>query len=73
MLFATWPLYTKGLAPSSISTYIAAVRSFHIDMGAPDPTLGATRLARLLRGVCRTRSSPRLGCLLHCILWLLAS
>jgi hypothetical protein len=53
-------LYTKGLAPSSISTYIAAVRSFHIDMGAPDPTLGATRLARLLRGVCRTRSSPRL-------------
>ena len=60
MLFATWLFYTKGLAPSSISTYIAAVRSFHIDMGAPDPTLGATRLARLLRGVRRTRSSPRL-------------
>ena len=60
MLFATYLFNFKGLAPASITTYIAAVRSFRIDLGVPDPTAGATRLARLLRGIRRSRSSPRL-------------
>jgi hypothetical protein len=59
MLFATWLYYNNGLAPSSITTYIAAVRSLHIDLGAVDPTRGASRLARLLRGIRRARASPR--------------
>ncbi len=53
-------LTDSELAPSSVSSYIAAVRSWHIDLGAPDPTRGATRLARLLRGIRRSRSSPAL-------------
>jgi hypothetical protein len=61
MLFATWLAQTRNLAPSSVSSYIAAVRSWHIDLGAPDPTRGATRLARLLRGIRRSRSSPALS------------
>ena len=60
MLFATWLAHSRNLAPSSVSAYIAAVRSWHIDLGAPDPTRGATRLARLLRGIRRSRSSPAL-------------
>ena len=58
MLFATWLAQTRKLAPSSVSSYIAAIRSWHIDLGAPDPTSGATRLARLLRGIRRSRTSP---------------
>ena len=58
MLFATWLDHTRKLAPSSVSSYIAAVRSWHIDLGAPDPTSGATRLARFLRGIRRSRTSP---------------
>ncbi|CAB3988529.1 Retrovirus-related Pol poly from transposon 412 [Paramuricea clavata] len=61
MLFATWLAQTRNLALSSVSSYIAAVRSWHIDLGAPDPTRGATRLARLLRGIRRCRSSPALS------------
>ena len=49
---------TRKLAPSSVSSYIAAVSSWHIDVGAPYPTSGATRLARLLRGIRRSRTSP---------------
>ena len=59
MLFATYLFNSKGLALASITTYIAAVRSLHVDLGVPDPTAGATRLARLLRGIRRSRSSPR--------------
>jgi hypothetical protein len=59
MLFATWLFNTNGLAQSSITTYIAAVRSLHIDLGDLDPTQGASRLARLLRGIRRARASPR--------------
>ena len=58
MLFATWLAQTRKLAPSSVSSYIAAIRSWHVDLGAPDPTSGATRLARLLRGIRRSRTSP---------------
>ena len=50
----------KAWLPPPITTYIAAVRSFHIDLGIPDPTAGATRPARLLRGIRLSRSSPRL-------------
>jgi hypothetical protein len=57
MLFATWLAQSRNLAPSSVSSYVAAVRSWHIDLGAPDPTRGANRLARLLRGIRRSRSS----------------
>ena len=53
-------LEAKFPTPSSVSSYIAVVRSWHIDLGAPDPTRGATRLARLLRGIRRSRSSPAL-------------
>jgi hypothetical protein len=59
MLFATWLFNTNGLAQSSITTYIAAVRSLHIDLGDLDQTQGASRLARLLRGIRRARASPR--------------
>ncbi len=46
----------QGLAPSSITTYIAAVRSLHIDLGAVDPTRGGGGIsARALV----TRYSPR--------------
>ena len=58
MLFATWLFETRGLAPSSITTYLASVRSLHIDFGFPDPLRGADRLARLLRGIRRSHSSP---------------
>ena len=58
MLFATWLFRTRKLAPSSISTYLAAVRSLHIDLGFPDPMRGADRLTRLLRGIRRSHSSP---------------
>ena len=58
MLFATWLAQTRKLAPSSVSSYIAAIRSSHIDLSVPDPTSGATRLARLLRGIRRSRTSP---------------
>ena len=58
MLFATWLAQTRKLAPSSVSSYFAAIRSWHVDLGAPDPTSGATRLARLLRGIRRSRTSP---------------
>ena len=60
MLFATWLAQCRRLAPPSVSAYIAAVRSWHIDLGSPDPTRGASRLARLLRGIGRSRSSPTL-------------
>ena len=60
MLFATWLAQSRRLAPPSVSAYIAAVRSWHIDLGSPDPTRGASRLARLLRGIGRSRSSPTL-------------
>ena len=51
MLFATWLAQSRRLAPPSVSSCIAAVRSWHIDLGSPDPTRGASRLARLLRGI----------------------
>ncbi len=60
MLFTTWLAQTLNLAPSFVSSYIAAVCSWHIDLGAPDPTYGA---ARLLRGICCSCSSPALTCL----------
>lgn len=51
MLFATWLSQTKGLAPASIVTYLAAVRSLHIDLGFHDPTRDTPRLSRLIRGI----------------------
>ena len=35
MLFATWLAQSRRLAPPSVSAYIAAVRSWHIDLGSP--------------------------------------
>ena len=49
MLFVTWLSQDKGLAPSFISTYLASIRSLHVDFGLPDPTNGALRLRRILR------------------------
>ena len=63
MLFVTWLALFRGLSPASISTYTAAVRSLHLDVGLPDLTAGAKRLQRLMRGVRRhipNTSSPRL-------------
>lgn len=45
------------LAPSSIVTYLASVRSLHIDLGCSDPMLGTPRLTRLIKGIKRARSS----------------
>ena len=58
MLFATWLSRSRNLAPSTVTTYVASVRSLHIDLGLPDPTRDAPRLARLLRGVRRSATSP---------------
>ena len=60
MLFVTWLCLYQTLAPSPIATYVAAVCSLYIDVGATDPTRGADRLARLMRGVRlnRANSSP---------------
>ena len=63
MLFITWLRLHQNLAPTTIASYVAAVRSLHIDLGVPDPTRGADCLARLLRGVrrnCANPSPPRL-------------
>lgn len=46
------------LSPWSVSSYIAAIRFWHIDPEAPHPTSGATRLARLLLGIRRSCTSP---------------
>ena len=48
MLFATWLFCSRKLAPSYISTYLAAMRSLHIDLGFPDPMWGADRLTGVL-------------------------
>ena len=49
MLFATLLSQFRRLAPPSVSSYMAAVRCWHINLGAPDPSRGTPRLVRLLR------------------------
>ena len=61
MLFATWLFFSRGLAPSSITTYLASVRSLHVQYGFADPMRGTDRLARLLRGIRRSRVTPAAG------------
>ena len=45
---------------SAISLLLHRCRPWHFDLGSPDPTRGASRLARLLRGIRRSRSSSTL-------------
>ena len=63
MLFASWLAQVEHLSPATISVYLSAVRSSHIDLGFPDPMANCLRLPRVLRGIKRTmasRQSPRL-------------
>lgn len=43
---------------ATVATYLAAVRSLHIDLGFVDPMLHANRLARLIRGIKRSTGLP---------------
>lgn len=61
MLFPTWLFFSRGLAPSSITTYLSAVRSLHLLYGFPDPLRGSDRLARLFRGIRRSYVAPTCG------------
>ncbi len=58
MLFVSW--LACSLSPSTVTVYLAAVRSLHIDFGFPDPTHEAHRLRRVLRGIQRCGGSSRL-------------
>ena len=63
MLFVNWLRLYQNITLSTIATFVAAVRSLHIAFFATDHTLGADRLARLLRGVrlnLANSSPPRL-------------
>lgn len=61
MLFATWLVSARHLAPSSVSVYLAAVRSLNIDRGFPDPMVSTPRLHRLIRGIKRSAAPSRLS------------
>ena len=61
MLFATWLVSARRLAPSSVSVYLAAVRSLNIDRGFPDPMVSTPRLHRLIRGIKRSAAPSRLS------------
>ena len=65
MLFATWLSQHRKLSPSTVSSYLAAVRSLHVDLGVAYPTLGTPRLHRLLQGIRHQgphlRQNPRLA------------
>jgi hypothetical protein len=62
MMFASW--LARSLPPATVRIYIAAVRSLHIYLGFPHPTLDAPRLRRVIKGiqradvVSRSRSRP---------------
>ena len=60
MLFSTWLFFTRGLAPSSVTTYLSAVHSLQLVYGFSDPLRGSDLLAPLLRGIRRSHvaSSP---------------
>lgn len=63
MLFASWLAQIEHLSPASISVYLSAVRSSHIELGFSDPMAHCLRLPRVIRGIKRTmpgRQSPRL-------------
>ena len=59
MCFAS--LLADNLNHSSITVYLSAVRSLHIDHGFPDPLVNCLRLQRLLRGIKQVQgpASPR--------------
>ena len=63
MLFATWLVSARHLAPSSLSVYLAAVRSLtqQFDRGFPDPMVSTSRLHRLIRGIKRSAAPSRLS------------
>lgn len=51
-------LNNKGLKGSTISVYIAAVRSLHIQEGLPDPLVGCLRVKRALKAVNSSSGPP---------------
>ena len=61
MFFSNWLFFSRGLAPSSITTYLSAVRSLHLLHGCSDPLRGSDRLARLFRGIRRSYVAPTCG------------
>ena len=63
MLFASWLAQIEHLSPQTITVYLSAVRSYHIDHGYQDPLANQLRLPRLLKGIKRlmiARPSPRM-------------
>lgn len=59
MLFVTWLVQVEHLSPASVSVYLSAVRSSHIELGFPDPSTNCLHLPRLVRGIKRTMARPR--------------
>lgn len=60
-LFVT--LLARSLRHSTIRSYLAGVRSFHVESGFPDPTENAKLLHRMLQGVRRVQgqaSKPKM-------------
>ena len=57
MLFTTY--LASSLKPQSIKVYLYGIRSLHLDHGFPDPLAHALHLRRLLRGIKRTKGTPR--------------
>ena len=51
--FVTYLADVVHLTPTSIKTYLSAVRSLHIDRGLPDPLQAAPLTQRVLSGVKR--------------------
>jgi len=55
--FVAWCSTT--VAPPTIKVYLSAVRSWHVDNGYGDPTIGRLQLERVVRGAQRIGSQPR--------------
>ena len=61
MLFVSW--LAETLSPATVAVYLAAVRSFHINLDLSDPTPNAQRHRRVMKGIQRcggSTYSPRL-------------
>ena len=58
LAFAAY-LAARQLRPSTISTYLASVRTLHVMSGFSSPLDGSARLRQLLRGVARENSGDR--------------
>ena len=57
VMFVSW--LAQSLSPASVDVYLAAVRSYHIDLGYSDPTQHKPRLRRVLQGIHRSQGAAR--------------